>query len=303
MPSGREDRGDDSGAVLVGREELETHRLGTLAAGTAEPDVAVERGLEPLVQQEPKRNVEPADEGDRRREGAVQLGLAGTRLAPSRSRSAAKSRGRREPPPDRDEPEPGGVISAFCEPEATTSSPQASVSRGRRRGWRRRRRRRARPTASPLLPSAWTSATTPVDVSECVRTLPWRRRSRRARAGSSGRGVSPHSYSAPGRQPSASASYPQRSPNTPAETTTTRSPASRGSRLPTPSPPCPTGEEKDVAAVRKTGPAGRDIRRTASDSRAHGGDDRLGEDGEHLGWDGCRTRRQEVPLLRHSDGG
>ena len=54
----REDPGDDRRAVLVGREQLEAHRLRALAAGAAEPDVAVERRLEPLLEQQPERDVQ-----------------------------------------------------------------------------------------------------------------------------------------------------------------------------------------------------------------------------------------------------
>ena len=53
----RANRGHDRRAILVGREELEAHRLGTLAAGTAEPDVPVEDGLEARLEQETERDV------------------------------------------------------------------------------------------------------------------------------------------------------------------------------------------------------------------------------------------------------
>src|SRR5262249_52130079 len=42
---GRTDRGHDRRPVLVWREELEAHRLHAFAAGTAEPDVALEDGV------------------------------------------------------------------------------------------------------------------------------------------------------------------------------------------------------------------------------------------------------------------
>ena len=50
--------GDDRGAVVVGREELEPHRLDPLAAGAAESDVTLERRVETLLEQEAERDVE-----------------------------------------------------------------------------------------------------------------------------------------------------------------------------------------------------------------------------------------------------
>ena len=65
---------------------------------------------------------------------------------------------------------PGGVISAFCEPpRRRRRSPTRRSRAGRRRGSRSRRRRRARPRSFAAAASAWTSATTPVEVSHCVR--------------------------------------------------------------------------------------------------------------------------------------
>ena len=66
-------------------------------------------------------------------------------------------------------PSPGGVISAFCEPEATTSSPQASVSTGTAPRLETPSTTTSAPAAFAAAASAWMSATTPVDVSECVR--------------------------------------------------------------------------------------------------------------------------------------
>ena len=127
---GRADRGDDRGGVVVGREQLEPHRLDAGARRAAEPDVALERGLEAVVEDHPERDVEPADQRDGRREGGVEDLLRLPRRAPvevelrdggslSQSGSATLAIAR-----------PGGHISAFCEPETTTSMPQASVSSG-----------------------------------------------------------------------------------------------------------------------------------------------------------------------------
>src|ERR1051326_2623318 len=69
----RPDGGHDRGSILVRREELETHRLRTLAAGATEPDVALERGLETRVEDHPERDVQPRDERDGRRERRVEL--------------------------------------------------------------------------------------------------------------------------------------------------------------------------------------------------------------------------------------
>ena len=90
---------------------------------------------------------------------------------------------------------PGGVISAFCEPDTTTSSPHASVSSGTapRLEMASTTDERARVARAPRRAPA-TSATTPVDVSECVSKTAFappasasaRRRRRRV-------GVSPHS--------------------------------------------------------------------------------------------------------------
>ena len=94
----RADRGHDGAPVLVRREELEPERLDARARRPAEPDVAVERGLEPLLEQQPERDVEPGHERDRRRERRVELLLRLRASAPSRSRSAARSRSRRARP-------------------------------------------------------------------------------------------------------------------------------------------------------------------------------------------------------------
>ena len=74
-PVRRPDRGDDRRAVVVGREELEPHRLCALAARAPETDVSVEHGLEAGIEQHAKGDVEAGDERDRRRERRVERGL------------------------------------------------------------------------------------------------------------------------------------------------------------------------------------------------------------------------------------
>ena len=54
--------GDDGGAILVRREQLEPHRLDPRPARPAEPDMALEGVLEPVVEQEPERDVERDDQ-------------------------------------------------------------------------------------------------------------------------------------------------------------------------------------------------------------------------------------------------
>ncbi len=63
---GRAHRGDDRAAILVGREELEAHRLGAGARGASEPHVPLEHRVEPFVEQQAERDVESGDERDRR---------------------------------------------------------------------------------------------------------------------------------------------------------------------------------------------------------------------------------------------
>ena len=54
----RADRGDDGRGVVVGREELEAHRLDAGARRAAEAHVALERGLEAVVEDQAERDVE-----------------------------------------------------------------------------------------------------------------------------------------------------------------------------------------------------------------------------------------------------
>ena len=69
------DGGDDGRAVLVGREELEPHRLDPFAARAAEAEVPLERRLEALLEDEAERDVQAADQRHGRREGGVELRL------------------------------------------------------------------------------------------------------------------------------------------------------------------------------------------------------------------------------------
>ena len=75
-PVRRSDRGHDGRAVLVGREELEAHRLDARARGPAESHVPLERRLEAVVEDQPECDVEAPDQRDRGREGRVSLSCA-----------------------------------------------------------------------------------------------------------------------------------------------------------------------------------------------------------------------------------
>ena len=126
---GRAHRGDDGAPVLVGREELEPHRLRARARRAAEADVPLEHRVEAFLEQQAERDVERRDERDRRRERGVVLRLRLARALPVEVEARRASRSRRSAASETAHvPRPGGVISAFCEPETTTSSPQASVS-------------------------------------------------------------------------------------------------------------------------------------------------------------------------------
>src|SRR5213595_3359498 len=85
----RADRGDDRAAVVVGREQLEPHRLRARAASAAKTDVPLEDGLEALVEQKPEGDVERDDHRGRRREGSVELRLRLLRPLPVEVEAAA----------------------------------------------------------------------------------------------------------------------------------------------------------------------------------------------------------------------
>ena len=86
---------------------------------------------------------------------------------------------------------PGGHISAFCEPETTTSIPHASVSSGTAPSDEIASTTSvASPTASLI---ARTSETTPVEVSDCWQSTSSTPDSRTAAPTSPASGISPHS--------------------------------------------------------------------------------------------------------------
>ena len=137
------------------------------ARRAAEADVPLERGLEAVVEDHPERDVEAADQRHGRRERGVEdlLRLAASRASRSRSCATAAASSQRRSA-TLAIARPGGHISAFCEPETTTSIPQASVSSGTAPSDETASTTRiASPTAALI---ACTSATTPVEVSDCV---------------------------------------------------------------------------------------------------------------------------------------
>ena len=183
MPVRRAHRGHDGAPVLVGREELEAHRLHARARGAAEADVPLERRLEPFLEQQAERDVERGDERDGRRERGVELRLRLARPLPVEVEARRATRSpRARPRRRRTRPSPGGVISAFCEPETTTSSPHASVSHGTAPRLETASTTTSAPASFAAAASAWTSATTPVEVSDCTNQTAFASRSREPRA-------------------------------------------------------------------------------------------------------------------------
>jgi len=90
---------------------------------------------------------------------------------------------------------PGGVISAFCDPEMTTSTPHASVSSGTAPRLEIASTTESAPPSAAAAATARTSVTTPVEVSDCVNSTAFAGRAASRAATSSADGVSPHSYS------------------------------------------------------------------------------------------------------------
>ena len=85
-------------------------------------------------------------------------------------------------------------MSAFWEPVATTSSSHSSVSSGTAPRLETASTTESAPASRATAASAWTSATTPVEVSEWTRKTAFAPpASASVRARSSGDGVSPHS--------------------------------------------------------------------------------------------------------------
>src|SRR5256714_15520807 len=79
---GRADRRHHGRALLVGGKQLQPHRLRAFAAGATQAGVPVERGFEPLIEEQPERDVERADDRDGGREGGVELRLRPARALP-----------------------------------------------------------------------------------------------------------------------------------------------------------------------------------------------------------------------------
>ena len=88
---------------------------------------------------------------------------------------------------------PGGVISAFCEPETTTSISQSSIASGTAPRLEIASQTASAPPACAAAARARTSETTPVEVSECVMKTAFAGRAASRADTSSADGVSPHS--------------------------------------------------------------------------------------------------------------
>ena len=228
-PVGHAHRGHDGGGVVVGREELEPHRLDARRAP---------RGRGGRAARTPPRDCRRGASRARRR-GSWISETAGVNAAssvvlrllvraPVEVEAARRLAARSQTCAGTDAiASPGGHISAFCEPETTTSIPQASVSSGTAPSDEIASTTSiASPTASLI---ARTSETTPVEVSDCwqkhdlgsaTRAPPRRPRPDRAprptRSGSAAR-----------RARAASQIATQRSPNDPWLTTATRSPGAQ----------------------------------------------------------------------------
>ena len=154
---------------------------------------SLEGRFEPALEDHPERDVEADDDRDGGREGGVELLLGLRASAPSRGRSAERRRPSRASQAASETEtiaRPGGAISAFCEPETTESSPHSSVSQG----IAPRLEIASTPTSAPAsfaaAASARTSATTPVEVSDCVTSTalaPPSSASRAARSSADGR--------------------------------------------------------------------------------------------------------------------
>ncbi len=82
-------------------------------------------------------------------------------------------------------------MSAFCEPETTTSRPQASVSHGTAPRLETASTTTSAPVSFAAAASACTSATTPVEVSDCTTQTAFASCSPRRARRSSASGVSP----------------------------------------------------------------------------------------------------------------
>ena len=170
VDSGRHlDRGHDGRAVVVGREELEPHRLRSLAAGAAEANVAFEGSFEAVLEQQPERDVERDDERDGRGERRVQLRLRLAIPLPVEVVEPAR-RGRRRPLGDPARTRaPAASSGPSATRPATTSMAHSSVSSGTAPRLEIASTTESAPASCAAAASARTSATTPVEVSEWVR--------------------------------------------------------------------------------------------------------------------------------------
>ena len=122
--------------------------------------------VEPVLENQPERDVEAADQRDRRRERRIERVLRLLVRCASRSRSSATAARARAPAPG---PRPSRARAGSSAPSASRRRRRRCPSRrsraGRRRARRSHRRRAvASPTASLI---ACTSETTPVEVSDC----------------------------------------------------------------------------------------------------------------------------------------
>ena len=134
--------------------------------------MALEHLLEALLLDQAEGHVESLHEPDRGRERAVGrvLALAVHRALPVEvvaARRDARSRVRARPRPGLAKPRPGGAISAFCDPDTTTSSPCRPAGAARRLP-PRRRQPRSEPRGARDLCEGCMSLTTPVEVSDRV---------------------------------------------------------------------------------------------------------------------------------------
>ena len=184
----RADGGHDGRGVVVGRES--SSPIALIPARAARPRRSAAR----TPPRAPRRG-----SGRARRRGSGSVETAGVNAAsslscaallrPSRSRSCATASRVPARLRNRDHRQPGWAISAFCEPETTTSIPHASVSSGTAPSDEIASTTSvASPTASLI---ARTSATTPVEVSDCWQKTRSTPASRTAAPTSAGSGLAP----------------------------------------------------------------------------------------------------------------
>ena len=307
IPGGRQDACQHGGAVVVGRVELEAHRL------------RARRGRRARARRDARRPVRGPRRGSAPSAAfsATTVDVAGVNgVLPFSCAAAqpcpvpveARQRRRRPPSPTRARRStrrrgPGGVISAFCEPVTTTSMPHASVSSGTAPRLEIASTTEIAPASLQAATSGWMSETTPVEVSEWTMNATSAPLSASARETSSARGVCAplvrqrHDVARRTRPPaSASACRTRRArrraPSHPGE----RRLANADSNAPVPD----AVKTSTSFFVRKTS-CSRASR--LEEDRLEVGravvDDRLGERRQHLGRHGRRAGREEIALLRH----